>query len=309
VADLKLDIDITAIEKTVLDFKAFDAELNKAVQTLAAQTHTRILENVQQRLHARRKMYVEALRVPKEVAPGVFVIVLDEKAVWIEEGMPPHDMVDDLLRKATPGAKPPRQAKDGSLYRIIPFKQNEAPSGQTPGEKLLTDTVKAELKKLRIEWNKVERDPQGKPLSGRLHSAVLKDHPAFEANPQRPDGTAGKPGWGKGDEGQVMQGPVKPGQEKNSGIPMLRGLAIYQTPLFKKDKEGNQVPDLDKKGLQRARRDILTFRIVSSKHKGQKWQHPGIEGTRFFDDAFQWCQQEWDQNIMPALTKKYANTL
>lgn len=69
----------------------------------------------------------------------------------------------------------------------------------------------------------------------------------------------------------------------------LSGLRIYQTQTA----EG------------KVRRDIMTFRMVSSKHKGNKWIHPGREGDKFFEQALEWANQAWENEILPEILKRF----
>jgi hypothetical protein len=152
------------------------------------------------------------------------------------------------------------------------------------------------MKKRNISYKAIERHPDGSPKTGLLHK--------FDVNaPLRPAGSAGKRGFGKGPVGAVMQGPNAMGGS-GGGTPLLAGVRVYQTALFKRDAQGNMSPDMDKKGQQRAARAVMTFRIVSSKHQGIKWQYPGIEGKHFFEKAEQWCHTQWDTVIVPELLKK-----
>lgn len=76
--------------------------------------------------------------------------------------------------------------------------------------------------------------------------------------------------------------------------PILDGVRIYQHAT----KDG--------KGVQKVSRSIMTFRVASSKQVGTgKWDHPGSAPVKLLDDAFQWCQNEWEQNVLPALLAKY----
>jgi hypothetical protein len=289
-ADIWVELSTESLLQSVRnDLDMLERDTHKAVQLLAAQAHAHIKEQVQVKLHARRQMYDEALSSVVEVAPGVWAITLEAKAVWIEEGMPPHSMVDDLLRK---GAK---TAKDGSKYKVIPFNQQKAPTKMSPGDLTLNNALRAELKKRSIPYSKIERGPGGEPKSGLLHKFSM-------TQPQRPEGTAGKPGWGKGPEGSVMQGPNAQGGS-GGGTPLLQGVAIYQTPM--QDAQGK--PVMNKKGQQKAIRSVMTFRVVSSKHKGVKWEYPGIEGTHFFEECEMWMQMEWENHILPDLLRKYTS--
>jgi hypothetical protein len=164
---------------------------------------------------------------------------------------------------------------------------------------MLNVALRQELRKKNISYKSVERHPDGSPKTGLLHKFNISDSPI------RPAGTEGKPGFGKGAVGEVMQGPNAQGGS-GGGTPLLHGVRIYQTAVFKKDAQGNSVPDFDKKGRQKAVRGIVTFRVVSSKHAGLKWNHPGIEGTHFFDEAETWCARTWEHNILPDILKRFS---
>ncbi len=293
-ADLVLNLDTKELDELARDFESFEAEMNRSAQLLAGQTHLHILEQVQQRLHSRREMYVKALAKPTEVQPGVFMITLKEEGVWIEEGMPPHSMVKDLL------GDNPKVAADGSRYRVIPFEHSKGgPTSNTPAEQELVSAIKSELKKMRIPWKGVERNQDGSPKTGLLHKLDIMDKPIrprgalpdhnLTQDPTKPDN---QHGFGQGSPGKVMVGPT--------GIPFLKGLQIRQSGLFNADG----TPRLDAKGRQMATRSISTFRVVSSKHEGERWNYPGIEGVKFMDEAVEWAAREWDQKILPDLLKK-----
>jgi hypothetical protein len=55
-------------------------------------------------------------------------------------------------------------------------------------------------------------------------------------------------------------------------------------------------------------RKIMTFRVISEKHKGTgKWEHPGRDGKKFFDDTIKWIEKSWNTEIFPEIQKKYRN--
>ena len=285
-SDLRLELDLGPLLDLGKDLQGFESEIHRSVATLSAQTHLHIIEDASKVLHSRREIYIKALHKPSEVSPGVFVITLDESALWIEEKTEQHSMVNDLL------GDNPKIAKDGSRYRCIPFSHNKGgPATNTPAEQQLVDAIKTELKKLRIPWAGIERNPDGSPKTGTLHKISI-------ATPSRPAGTAAGPGgnqqgWGRGPEGAPRVGPT--------GIPLLQGLRISQTGVFNPDGS----PKLNKMGQQAARRDIMTFRVVSSKHLGQnRWIYPEKEGVNLMDKAMDWAEREWDQRIVPDLLKK-----
>lgn len=54
------------------------------------------------------------------------------------------------------------------------------------------------------------------------------------------------------------------------------------------------------------RRDIMTFRTVSGNPaSADKWKHPGMEGKKFLDRAADWAMQEWENQILPSIIKKW----
>lgn len=70
----------------------------------------------------------------------------------------------------------------------------------------------------------------------------------------------------------------------------LSGLTIYQRKL----------------PSGKIKRDIMTFRVVSSKMKGSKWVHPGMEGKKFMDQALEWAEKIFNDEIMPSILEKYG---
>lgn len=52
-------------------------------------------------------------------------------------------------------------------------------------------------------------------------------------------------------------------------------------------------------------RNIMTFRVISEKHRGSKWEHPGRPGEKILDEAYKWVEETWRKDILPELKKKY----
>lgn len=254
----KLDIDFGDLGRMTADFqKTIEDAAKEALKNLALQTHAHIIELTEQKLKTRRKPYQQALKPAELEQDGSWVIALQKSAMWIEEGLPSNfDMLDGLLK--SPKAK---YTKDGSgaKYIVVPFDQGKLPQQQTPEQQGLNKLVRKELKDRKIPYAKLERDDSGRPKLGLLHKV-----------------------WtGKGGDQPPAGSPVG----KVSGIPYLKGIAIYQKEL--KDKKGNTF----------VKRDVMTFRVASSKHKGERWIHPGLEASHFFEEAEQWAQKQWDDKI------------
>ena len=248
--------------------KGFDKSVHKAMQDaardLTTQTHAHILEEVQAKLHSTRQKYVDALSF-KQVDSDTWVIELGKDAMFIEEGIKPNmDMLDGLLK--SPKAK---IAKDGSRYIVVPFEHKKGATSQTPAQSTLTNTIKSEMKKRKIPYGKLENGADGKPKTGLLHSFDIMKQPVK---------TAPGAGSGHGPIGSVKQGPT--------GIPHLQGVRVYQTKV----KGAN--------GKESVKKSIMTFRIASSKMKGQgRWVHPGLEAKKFLDEAADWALKEFETRI------------
>lgn len=161
---LKINIDVA---KIAADFKDLalevEQDLNKGVANLAAMTHAKVAEMANNELRSTRKNFQDSLGF-EEVAPGVWVVSVDEKGLWVEEGIEPNtDMKPGLLKDAT------QISKDGHRYRSIPFEHSKAPSQLTPYAQRLVSQIRYELKKQGIPFKKLEKTPEGSPRIGKLH--------------------------------------------------------------------------------------------------------------------------------------------
>lgn len=242
------------------------AVLRQAASSLATQTYGHIVEEVQDKLHSTRQKYLEALTLD-QIDDNTWVVRLDSSANWIEDGMDRHEMVDQLLN----GGSQAYIAKDGSKYKIIPFSLNKPPSQVTSAMRQMQAAIKAEFKKQNIPYGKVERGEDGQPLVGNLHKLDILDKPVK---------TQQGPGQGHGPIGQVRQGLT--------GTPFLKAVNVFQRQLR------------GPAGQLQVKRDVMTFRVVSSKHKGSgRWIHPGIDGKKFFEEAYRWASGQWEKEIKP----------
>jgi len=269
-----MNLDMGPVIEMAKGFKqGVEKVMQDAARDLAMQTHAHILEQVQQKLHSTREKYINALGI-QQVDNDTWVITLSRDALFIEEGIKPNmDMLDGLLK--SPKAK---TAKDGSRYIVVPFEHKKGQTSQTPAQKNLTDTIKAEMKKRSIPYGSIEKKADGSPKLGLLHSFDIM---------KKPVKTGQGVGQGHGPVGAVKQGPT--------GIPFLQGVRVYQHKVK------------DKQGKEHVQKSIMTFRIASSKHKGQgRWVHPGLEAKRFFDEAAKWALKEFEDNIRDKILASVA---
>lgn len=278
---LLIDLDLRPLFNMAA---GLEGKLREAAQIagneLAPAVHAHIVEEANKKLHARRQAFIEGVSFKQE-GPDTWLIVLDAKARWIDDGLEPHEMIDDLLSQRSGKAKGPKTSKDGSRYRVIPFFHGPGKGGtsQTPAEASLQATIKSELKKANnqltgnrgIPYAKIENGADGKPATGLLHSFDITNAPSKTGN---------GPGQGWGPIGSVRQGAT--------GIPFLQGVRIYQ----------RQVKGAD--GKPTVKRAIMTFRTVSSKMKGTgRWFHPGLPPAKIFDEAHAWGIRKWENEILP----------
>jgi len=156
-----------------------------------------------------------------------------------------------------------------SRYIVVPFQHNKGATQQTAAQTTLTDTIKSEMKKRKIPYGKLEHGADGKPKTGLLHSFDIMKNPIKTA-----------PGAGSG------HGPIGAVKQGATGIPHLQGVRVYQTKIK------------DAKGKESVKKSIMTFRVASSKMKGQgRWVHPGLEAKRFLDEAASWALKEFESRI------------
>jgi len=258
---LVFDIDaLKDLDETLRD--KVEAEAKKAMEVLSQQTMTKVQELAQSELHSTREKYLENLSY-FQAAENTWVINLDEKALWIEEGMEPHSMLDQLL--ASPKAKIGKKGR----YITVPFDQSKRTSSQTSYQTDLTQAIKKELKSQKLPGlGVIEKGVDGKPKLGTLH----------RLNVPTPLKTHEGPGQGRGAIGQPRQGVT--------GIPHLQGVRISQHKL-----PGGRVV-----------KTAMTFRTASESQRGKGvWEHPGTDEKLLLDKAFAWAQQELNGTIIPQI--------
>jgi hypothetical protein len=261
---LTFDIDcLKNLEKTIRD--DVERHAKDAMTGLANQAHAKLIELAQRDLHSTREKYLDSVSF-FEAAEGMFVLAIDEKAMWIEEGLEPYNMIDTLLK--SPKAK---HGKNGK-YMTIPFDQKGKASSQTSYQTDLTNAIKTELKSRKLPGlSTIEKGIDGKPKTGLIHKLDVKT----------PLKTHQGPGQGKGAIGQPRQGVT--------GIPHLQGLRIYQHKL----NSGKVV------------KTAMTFRTVSESQRGSgAWDHPGVDGKLLIDKTYEWCLEEYHGAILPQILER-----
>jgi hypothetical protein len=164
---LRISIDAAALAK---EFKEFAAEVERdikaGVANLATITHAKVKEMAATELKSSREAFMNSLSF-EEVTEGVWMVSVDAKALWVEEGIPSgFDMKPGLLKEGYP-------SKKGGKYRIVPFEHTKAPSQMTQPARDIVSKLRTELKKKKIPFKKVEYNADGSPRLGRIHSLNL----------------------------------------------------------------------------------------------------------------------------------------
>jgi hypothetical protein len=272
-----INVDTSQLESLLSLGDGLKKAADQYAEDLAGMVSAKATELAGQKLHSRREMYIRGLKPPEKVDENTWVIALDAKVRWIDDGQPQYNMIQTMLGL---GAKHVKTDKDGNRYMVIPF--NHSPgrgkTSTTAAQQDLISTVKTELKKRGIPFGGIEKNANGQPKLGKLHSFNVMNKPIKKAN---------EPGQGHGAIGQVKQG--------NTGIPFLQNVQIYQSAG---------------KGGGPTKRSILTFRVLSEKHRDQgKWEHPGNAPTNILDEATDWAVAAWEKEIAPAMIDKVVGDL
>ena len=279
-----INVDISQLEELLELGPALKKIANEAGDELSKMAVAKAKEKAAEKLHTRRQMYQDGLSWEKH-GQDTWMIVLDGKVRWIDDGQTAFDMLKGLLN--SPKAK---NGKNGK-YIVVPFhtgpkgteKGTNTRIGNTQAQQDLTKAVKDALKAKNIPFAKIEKDSQGNDLMGKLHGFDIVNAPVKQ--------DAG-PGQRRGPVGEVMQGSKAKGEK--SGSPFLQGVSVHQF----KDKNG------------KTRRSILTFRVATESQGGMaKWEHPGNDAVDILEKAVEDAIDMWQKDVAPALVEKALSTL
>jgi hypothetical protein len=278
--EFKFNINAEAVAAQVQqDVESIYKELQDGVKSLTAQTHAKVLEFASQDLkgyNLKAFMGENGKNVSwDQVSDNIFVVAIDPSVGFYNDGRPPVSMATEswLLKNA-------KTAKDGSKYRVIPFKHD---TKQTHGANAqLNSMAKNMIRQARTPDNKriplysIEKNADGTPRIGTLHK--IKATPPFTQS-QAPS-LFSKP--------RSAEDAKATGLKAHGGIFKLEGLAVSQRMVGPKVK-----------------REAVTFRVVSSKHQAEgRWLFPAIPAHRFLERAFEWATQTAWPEILSKIGKK-----
>jgi hypothetical protein len=133
-----------------------------------------------------------------------------------------------------------------------------------------------------------EQSSKAKALTDQIRAELKKRDIPYKKIETNPDGSP-RVGLLHTFKGENKISSARP--SKMAKYEALHGLSIYQS----KDKQTGKV-----------RRDIMTFRIISEKHREEGlWYHPGRPAANIIDKAYQWAVTEWNNTILPNILSKF----
>ncbi len=151
--DFDLKFDLSKLQEQFDFFKNINKNLSQAIDNLAGQAYEKAIELAQQKLKSRRDTYLKHLSFKKEGQGEntIYYIILSEEALWIEDGVPAHNMKDTHLK--------------GKDKVVIPFQHNKGQASMMPQKQAdMYKDVKSFLKKQKMSLNKPINDSAGKPI-------------------------------------------------------------------------------------------------------------------------------------------------
>ena len=290
---LRIRIDISEVAAKIGQTRELiENEVKEAVETLSAQTHAFIVNQANQVFkedNFKRQFYLglgefgnkakgESTKNEMidstaknvrwiKIADGIWMVELDEQAEWLESGRQATFMGEDwwLLK---PGKS--KTAKDGSRYRVIPFKQLDGKKDAQGAKPAFAQLIRNQAKRQKVSLTKIETNQDGTPKLGVLHklnmtpTGSIQESPSLFSMPRT-------------DEMAAVTG-LKP----HSGIYKLKGATVIQ----RKDKKG------------KVKKETVVFRVISSKHKAEgRWFYPEVQGVNLFPQAEKWALQQWDKMV------------
>lgn len=282
--DFKVNLREVA-EKVGARAEELAQRVNDEVKNLSISTHAFVVNHANQKLEGwkRSHFFGEGGKNVRwnEVAPNIWVVEIDESVRWIEEGRDPTSMAtSDWLLK--PGAKGVKTAKDGSTYRVIPFTHaSKTGSGKAQYDSPeVASIIKKQMREKGISLSKIDRDQFDKPRLGVVQKLGIN-----KKRSRYPEGLFSAPR----DKRVADQLNLKP----HHGHHYLNNAVVVQREVQGKD------------GSTKISRDVVTFRVVSSKHQAEgRWMYPRVEPLNSIPEAYKYAESEWEK-IVKSLEEQY----
>lgn len=158
-----------------------------------------------------------------------------------------------------------KTSKDGTRYKVIPFRHNTSSKNKSVPN-------------------------EGTSLANELKTFLKSKGQPFSKTRSLALDASGSPRIGRINSWDInsMKGKGKKSVKELSRN--LKGVSVYQN--F--NKETNRVE-----------RNIMTFRVITDKHRGNKWMKKGDSGVKILEETHKWVQDSWEKDILPQLKQKY----
>lgn len=261
-------------------------QINEQVQNLSISTHAFVVKYANDKLTGFKRNHFlgpEGKNVRwVQVSPSIWVVEIDPSVAWIEEGRGPVSMATEqwLLK---PGAKGVKTAKDGSTYRVIPFKHEGGVGGKSKSdEPEIASMIKKALKQKSISLHRIERDADNKPKLGILHKLDINEK--RKTYPQK-----------LFSEPRNSETAKQIGLKSHAGHHFLNNAVVVQ-----RESKG-------KGGKSKISKEVITFRVVSSKHAAEgRWMSPAVEPLNSIPEALKYAESEWER-IVKTMEEQFRN--
>jgi hypothetical protein len=179
---LEIKIDVAALASEFQEFAAeVEADLKKGVANLAALTHAHVAMTASEQLNSSRtngkgkteqEIYSKSLKF-ETIADGIYVVGLEKEAIWIEDGLPANfDMKPGLLTSDKTVTHP-----SGIKTLSIPFEHSKSKvqvAQMTPRAQAIIQDLRTNLRKEKLNLRKIEKNADGSPKLGLLHTRNFK---------------------------------------------------------------------------------------------------------------------------------------
>lgn len=147
--------DFSQLEKEIRNLAKLEEKINTSIGNLAKAAYLQAIALAKQKLHSTQNLYLENLKFETTTSGqyASYLIILNEPAVWIDDGHGEIDMRKTHLK--------------GRDKLIIPFthkKEGMQKSTMSPTQQGLYQEIKNSLKQNKMSLSKPINDPFGKPV-------------------------------------------------------------------------------------------------------------------------------------------------
>lgn len=260
--------------------EAIDQHVRTAVERLSISTHAFVLSHAQEKLKGfyREQFFGENGKNVRwtEVSDGIWVVEIDPSVAWIEEGRDPTFMGEWLLKDSFANGGKVKTAKDGSKYRVIPFTHSRG--GKVFNENFIDD-IKTAMKDGGFDMKTIDKAGDGSPKLGMIGKLKFGTNVTV----------------GNKDTERFFSKSRGEGVGKALGLPAYSGKHYLDNAIVTQRKVGKSV-----------KKEVVTFRVISSKHKGEgRWMYPAVPALNSIPAAYDYATKEWDK-IMRSLEEHLA---